>query len=442
MTRRILFCTQTAHVRGGLETWLDEIVPFLPTRGWEPVVALARGRRFHEPEAYRRAHPAFETVEIDGTCGTREGRVAALRKVLRRVRPDVTVPVNIGDLFEAVAREKLAGSPVRLVAMLRAQFPHGDVEDIRRWRDFIDIAVGGNRLLRALIAEWAGIAGERLRWIPPGSRRKRSSARVPKPPGRIRLAYVGRIEERDKRVLDLAGVVRELDQLGVAFELDVAGDGSDRGRLEEALAEGIAGGRVRLLGNVPVDDLYGDLLPRIDVLLHFSVAEAGPQVIWQAMHYGVVPVSSRYLGATAEGVLRDGETALLFPVGDVREAAMQVRRLVAEPALLSAIARAAEAAVDPRYLLDHSFEAWVQVFERALELPQVRGAMLPGDASVPSGALERIHLPPAAAFRIRRVLGRLPEPQEPGAEWPNQGSIDAVTHGRIDSLLRRLDGEC
>src|SRR5207237_9970287 len=111
----------------------------LPARGWQPIVALARGRRFHDPAAYRAAHPNFETVEVDGLLGTRESRVAALRETMRRIRPDLVVPINIADTLEAVAREKAGGSKSRLLVMLRAIRPHGELEDIRRWRDFIDV---------------------------------------------------------------------------------------------------------------------------------------------------------------------------------------------------------------------------------------------------------------------------------------------------------------
>ncbi|MCU1349573.1 MAG: hypothetical protein JWO56_2603 [Acidobacteria bacterium] len=435
MSGRLLFCMQTAHVRGGLETWLDEIVPFLEGRGWEVTIGLARGRHFHEPAAYRAAHPRLRrTVELDGRWGTRESRVAALRAVLRRLRPDVVVPVNIADTLEAVAREKLEGSNVRLVTMLRAQEPHGELEDMRIYRDFIDLAVGGNRLLRSLLAEWSGIAPERLRYIPPGSRRKTSSVRSPKPVDRIRLGYVGRLDERDKRVLELADVVDALDREGVAYDLLIAGDGPARGELEHAL-----GHRARFLGDVSVDELYSSVYPNLDVLLLFSKAEAGPQVVWQAMHYGVVPVVSRYRGAAAEGVLRHEETALLFDVGDPRAAAAAVIRLSRDHALLQRIATAAERAVDPDYLLDSSFERWLEIFEEARTIAPAIGYELPAGARESSGIFELMRLSPRVAFLLRRLLGRLPEAKGPGSEWPHHHGIEAASVARIDGLARELD---
>ena len=435
MTRRLLFCTQTAHPHGGLETWLDEIVPFLESRGWEVTVALARGRRFHDPAAYRAAHPRLQrTVEIDGRWGTRESRVRALRRVLRDVRADVVVPINVADLLEAVAREKLAGSSVRLVTMLRAQEPHGELEDLRTFREFIDLAVGGNRLLRALLAEWSGIDGSRLRYIPPGSRRKTNAERSPKPADRIRLGYVGRLDHEAKRVLELVDVADRLDRDGVAYDLTIAGDGPARAELERRL-----GSRARFVGNVPVDELYASIYPNLDVLLLFSEAEAGPQVVWQAMHYGVVPVVSRYRGATAEGVLRDGETALLFDIGDVHGAANAVARLARDEALLRCIANAAERGVDPDYLLDSSFERWLAVFEEARTIAPAIGAALPASARAASGIFERLHLPPRIAYGLRRLTRRASIAQEAGGEWPHHHGVDAATRVRIDVLARELD---
>lgn len=435
MAKKLLFCTQTAHPHGGLETWLDEIVPFLESRGWTVVVALARGRRFHDPAAYRAAHPRLrQTVEIDGRWGTRESRVDALRRVLREVRPDVVVPINIADLLEAVAREKLAGSEVRIVTMLRAQEPHGEFEDLRTYRDFVDLAVGGNRLLRALLAEWSGIDESRLRYIPPGSRRKTNAARSPKPADRIRLGYVGRLDQHDKRVLELVDVADRLDRDGIAYELTIAGDGPARAEVERRL-----GKRARFLGNVAVDELYRSVYPNLDVLLLFSEAEAGPQVVWQAMHYGVAPVVSRYRGAAAEGVLRDGDTAMLFDVGDVYGAADAVARLARDEALLQRIAVAAERAVDPDYLLDSSFERWLAVFEEVRTMPSALGATLPASARVSSGIFERLYLPAPIAYGLRRLLRRAPDAQEPGAEWPHHHGLDAATRVRIDVLARELD---
>ena len=426
MSRRLLFVTQSAHVWGGLEVWLDEVVPYLTSRGWDVTVALARGPRFHDPDAYRAAHPSLKTIDVTPRALTREERVAALRRVIRETRPDVVVPINIADTIEAVAREKLAGAGARLVVMLRSMRPHGELEDLRRWRDFIDLAVGGNRLLRALIAGYAQFPEERLRWIPPGSRRKSVVASTPS--DRLRIAYVGRLDDDEKRALDLIPFARALERRGIAYELVIAGDGPARSKLEAELRG------AKFLGKVSVDELYASVFPAIEVLVLFSTAEAGPQVVFQAMHYGVVPVVSRYRGARAEGLLRDGENALMFEVGDAEAAAAHLERLASDGALRQRLSKNAEAAVEPEYLLDSSLERWRQAFEDAMSLPRAVGRELPPLPA--SGLLERLHLP---AHAIRKLLGRLPEPRDPGDEWPHHGPIDAAAVRRIDELMIELD---
>jgi len=446
VTRRVLFCTQTANVRGGLETWIDEFVPFLAERDWQPVFALARGRRFHDPDRYRAAHPLFsDTVEIEGV--TREQRVASLQRAIRRTKPDLVVPVNVADAIEAVAREKLRGSNVRLLTMLRAIEPWGELEDVRRFGAFVDIAVGGNRLLARLIEAWSGMQQKRIRYIPTGTRRGLSCsagflacAPVEMPPevatsgsadgGRrlgslrytgeqIRLAYIGRLEERDKRVLDLIDVVKRLT---VPHTLTIAGDGPARARLEASLD-------ANFLGDVPVDRLYDEVYPNLDAVLIFSTAEAGPQVAYQAMHFGVVPISSRYLGLRAEGALRDGETALLFDVGDTAAAAAQIERLARDPELRARIGAAAQREVDPRYLLDNSFEQYLAAFNDAVTMPRAIGTL---PTLAPSGFFERWHLPWLRRFRTT-------EASEPGGEWPHHGGVDAETVERMERLARELD---
>jgi len=418
VTRRVLFCVQTANVRGGLETWLDEFVPFLRAHDWEPLFAFARGRRFHDPDRYRAAHPAFEGVEIEGA--TRELRVASLRRAIRRTKADLVVPVNIADALEAVAREKLRGSNVRLLTMLRAIQPWGELEDLRKFGGFVDVAVGGNRLLAKLIERCAGLPAT---YIPTGTRRgtPRNSEEPVEPVGRaVRLAYIGRLDSGDKRVLDLIDVMRRLT---IDTTLTIAGDGPARPQLEAAL-------HANFLGDVPVDRLYDEVYPNLDAILIFSTSEAGPQVAFQAMHFGVVPISSRYLGLQSEGLLRDGETALLFDVGDTAAAAKQVERLAHEPGLRARIGANAQRAVEPRYILDHSLGEYVSAFNDAVTKPPAIGKELPPLA--PSGLFERLHMPWLRRFRTHDAI-------EPGGEWPHHHGIDGATKERLVRLAQELD---
>ena len=94
----------------------------------------------------------------------------------------------------------------------------------------------------------------------------------------------------------------------------------------------VAGGRVRFLGAVPPAELRERVLRPGRVLLVLSTWEFGPLVAWQAMAWGSLVVSSRFVGSGLEGFLRDGGNALTFPVGDVDAAAAAIARL-RDPAL-------------------------------------------------------------------------------------------------------------
>jgi len=301
--------------------------------------------------------------------------------------------------------------------MLRAIQPWGELEDLRKFGGFVDVAVGGNRLLAKLIERCAGLPAT---YIPTGTRRG-TPRNSEEPVARaVRLAYIGRLDSGDKRVLDLIDVVQRLT---IDYTLTIAGDGPARAQLEATL-------NANFLGDVPVDRLYDEVYPNLDAILIFSTAEAGPQVAFQAMHFGVVPISSRYLGLKSEGLLRDGETALLFDVGDTATAAKQVERLAREPELRARIAANAQRAVEPRYILDHSLGEYVNAFNDAVTKPPAIGTALP--PLTPSGLFERLHMPWLRRFRTHDAI-------EAGGEWPHHHGIDAATKERLVRLAQELD---
>src|SRR5437764_524401 len=102
--RRLLFCIYSHNTWGGIESWLHELALGLQARGWDVVLALARGSVFNRPEAAAQAYPGLRIVDIDGRTGTSEGRLRAVNRILATVQPDLVVPVGLGDVVPAVAR--------------------------------------------------------------------------------------------------------------------------------------------------------------------------------------------------------------------------------------------------------------------------------------------------------------------------------------------------
>src|SRR6185436_5273079 len=138
-------CTLTHSTWGGIENWLSGLVEYLRGNDWDVIVGLARGRKFNNPEAFRRHYPHFNTIEIDGRSGTKVGRVRAVTRVIRHVRPDVVMPLGLADVYRSVADLKMSQFPVRLAVAIHAtNIEHH--KDIIGVEPIIDLCVGGNPL--------------------------------------------------------------------------------------------------------------------------------------------------------------------------------------------------------------------------------------------------------------------------------------------------------
>jgi glycosyltransferase involved in cell wall biosynthesis len=399
---RVLFCTPAASAGGGVEAWLEMLTPALQRRGIEVFTALASGR-FHDPARYMARHTVANPIEIDGSSGVREGRIVELLRIFRRVQPDVIVPLNLADALLAAAYAKTRGGHARLVTVLHGQSERA-IGQVRSAAPFIDLAVSVSRRGEAQLAR----VFDRVRHIPTG---------VPPPlqPPTVRralkeLAYIGRLEQQEKRVLDAVPLVRALAQHGMTFHF--AGSGPEEAALRDALTDA----RVVFHGDVPRAELYERIYPAIDAIVIFSPAEAGPIVAWEAMAHGVVPVTSDYIGRAEEGVIRDGETGTVFPVGDVPAAVQAVLRAAANVETLS---RRAREELPRAYMLPAFEESWAGALQSVADRPLHRGLRRELPPLVSPGLLARLGLGVETTAHMRRLLGRRFAHNDPGSEWPN-----------------------
>jgi glycosyltransferase involved in cell wall biosynthesis len=435
---RVLSFMHTSSPIGGVETWLDRACAHLAARGFEPIVGLVRGQKFNRPERYRSYHPALNAIEIDGRGLNREGRVRALMRGIRRVRPALVLPLGIVDAYEATIRCKRRGDELRLLARAQGNLAPM-LADLALYRDWIDLVVCPGRLTRRVLVRWAGFDSERVLNLANGADPP-FAARVPRAIDQpLRLGYVGRLSRLDKRCLDLVPLCRELDARAVRYELDIVGDGPCDAELRAALAGRDA---VRFHGALPHHETYARIFPKLDMLVLTSSSESFGIVLVEAMMHGVVPVSSRYDGFQAQRLVVDGETGLSFAVGDLAAAGDAIARLASDRARLEALAERARAA-GARYTWSRSLEGWESVLRHLAVQPPRRGRVVPVLPDVgPRGRLERIGVPDAVVDLARRVRRALvgPAVAPGGEEWPLfQRSHSPATLASVAEALRQLD---
>lgn len=430
----ILFVAPSAYPLGGVQTWIDYVVPGLRQSGFRVTLGLVAGR-YHDVDRYLHVHPIDGVVRIHSSTGSREGRVRAIRETVAQLAPDLVVGVNIPDAYPATARVRHGGQSVRAAMTVHGIQP--DLfEDIAENRRVLDAVVCTNRLAAMLATELGGIGADRVMYAPYGVPALKAAA-APVQPDRVRIAFVGRLESFQKRVEDLVGIVAALDAGGAPYELVIAGSGPREAWLRAALEGPVSRGAVQFLGVVPAEVLAERVYAHADALLITSSWETGPIVAWEAMAAGVPVVTSAYVGHGLEGGLVDGENCLIFPVGDTLAAASALRRL-GDSAIRQRLVRGGLNLVARRYSRQASVQAWVETCGAILCRPPLVSRREDEPRPGPAGGLDR-RLGVGAAETVRRLLGRSYAHDEPGGEWPHSYGRTPETDEGFWKRAKHLD---
>src|SRR6185369_16626574 len=133
---------------------------------------------------------------------------------------------------------------------------------------------------------------------------------VASPPAHtLRLVYLGRLQQEQKRISDVARAmcraVREL----AGVEADIFGHGPDQPAVERILASEGAGLPVRLCGRIDPEDVLKTLASRHALVL-LSDYEGTPVAVMEAMAAGVVPICLWSRSGIPE-LVEDGVTGLI-----------------------------------------------------------------------------------------------------------------------------------
>ncbi|CCG03759.1 glycosyltransferase [Blastococcus saxobsidens] len=191
------------------------------------------------------------------------------------------------------------------------------------------------RTARALADD--GVAAERVSTIPSGfdpALFGGHGSDVFPEAGRPRIGYVGRLAEQKRADV----LVHAFGRMAEEAALVVVGDGPERERVRQLVRASPVAERITMTGFVDHSAVPG-VLASLDVLVLPSAYEEMGSVLVEAMAAGL-PVVASDVGGIPE-VVRDGETGLLVPPGDVDALAGALDRLVADGRLRSRLAAGA-----------------------------------------------------------------------------------------------------
>ncbi len=321
-----------------------------------PLPRLATSRAHDVPRLVR-AVRAIDPDVVHGQGQDRHGLAA-----VRCGRPAVVTPHGVIFVESALLKRHALDAP----GMLRqALLNRTEREIFRRATDMVIIS-------RYLTAIYGPLLTARAHYIENPIEER--FFRIERRPERGRLLFAGTVVPR-KRVGDLVAAVallraqhaaagdrsampRWLAELQLRIVGPLVHPGSEA-QVRGLIAEHGLADTVILTGAVSQEDLL-DEYARAELLVLSSREETAPQIIAQAMACGLPTVSSAAGGVPH--MVRDGETAGLFPVGDVPACAEQIRRLLADDARRVAMSARVAAEARERFHPDAVAEKTVAVY--------------------------------------------------------------------------------
>ena len=147
-------------------------------------------------------------------------------------------------------------------------------------------------------------------------------------PSRRYFLFVGRLDDKVKRVGDLMRVFAELAPSHPAVTLLIIGEGEDGAKLRGLAAE-LDPERVRFLGWVQDKGRLATYYNAAECLILPSVKEGFPTVVGEAMACGT-PVVGSDVGGIGEMVV-PGKTGWLLPPGDTLALKAALTEVLSEP---------------------------------------------------------------------------------------------------------------
>lgn len=362
----------TTPPTGGAHTFLVDLCAPLAGRGWRASFVTQPGPERGIVEALRGAGGRIND-RLWPASSLPEERAERLAAWVNGARPDAYVISASPDAGWLALPLLDPDIPTLSVA-------HNDVgafyEPLKHYGEFVDCAVSVSREIHRRTLEECGVPPERARRIPYGvdslgEEGARARAESSLEGGPLRIGYVGRLVQEQKRVLEMAPLASELARRGVDFELHVVGEGGERAALEAEFGRRGVSGRVKFWGWLGPPEVKRRL-KELDVFLLMSDYEGLSVALLEAMGHALAPVVTGIRSGTGEVVV-DGRSGFIVPVGDTQKFAECLERLARDRRLLASLRAGAWEASRP-YTVGRMADEYVRCFAEAREINRARGA--------------------------------------------------------------------
>lgn len=217
-----------------------------------------------------------------------EDRLAALYRDLAQFRPTVVI-ANLGAMSFEVLRYLPRG-------VFRIGVTHADeagvYDMLRHYAGVLDLMAVVSATIQKKMSALPEFSGVPVRYLPLGVPMPDEVSLPPREfTGPLRILYVGRLEQAQKRVQLFPAMLRQLQGAGFPFHWTIAGDGPERAALLAEMKCDQPGQTVSFPGHLSYAEIPA-LLRAHDLFLLASDYEGLPLSLLEAMGHGLVPVVS------------------------------------------------------------------------------------------------------------------------------------------------------
>ena len=185
-----------------------------------------------------------------------------------------------------------------------------------------------------------------------------ASAPVRKPDGPLRILYLGRVIEEQKRVGLMARVMKRTLAAVPDLQWTIAGDGPDLAAMQEDFSD--EKDRVRFLGGVPYQDVPA-VVAAHDAYFLCSDYEGLPLSLLESMGAGLVPVVSNLPSGISEVV--NDENGIRVEIDDEAGFAEGIIRLASHPEIRASMSRRASEQVRNSHSTEAMAQRWVDMLD-------------------------------------------------------------------------------
>lgn len=345
-----------AFVTGGLK--LGGTTTFLCNIAGE----LLRRQMAAEVFSFEADHPMavdFQRLQIPVT--THDDRQWIYEDRLRKVLHDLKcfqpthVIANLGPASFEVLRYVPAG--VGRIAMVQSD-DDGWYRSLRPYHVCMDLIGAVSRNIETRLRTFPEFGKTSVAYLPYGvPMPERLPIRAVDPNRPLRILYLGRLDQEQKRVRLFPGMLRQLQEAGIPFHWTIAGNGPEKAALEGAMTSSNPEQTLSFPGPITYEHVPA-VLAEHDVFLLASDYEGLPLSLLEAMGQGLVPVVSDLPSGIREVV--DDSTGLRISPQDTAGYMKAIIELHQDRPRVARLSQAARQKVRADFSIAAMTDRWLQ----------------------------------------------------------------------------------